>query len=107
MTDSSRNDEHESVPPSERADLTYSLDQNECPSEAVVRAVASLTGTPILDLEPLYEVIDPDHLDGLFGQSRGAEYLQNSSVSFSYNECTVIVTPDAVHVAVSASDSGE
>lgn len=41
------------------------------PSERVVETVAEATATDPLELEPLYDVIDPDALDRLFRPGRG------------------------------------
>lgn len=77
-------------------EVTYEIDGDERPSEAVVRAVASITNTPLLDLEPLYDVIDPEHLDGMFDGPGGA--AAGSSVTFRFNGCRVTVSPETVHV---------
>lgn len=80
------------------SDLTYEIDDDELPSQAVVRAVATLTDTPILDLEPLYHVLDPDHLDGLIEGAEDNTRFYESSVTIDFNGCRVTVTEDAVHV---------
>lgn len=76
--------------------VQYAIDEWEPPSEAVVRAVASVTNTPVLGLDPLYGVVDPTHLDGLFGDGRGAS--EENVVAFDFNGCRVTVTEDAVRV---------
>lgn len=105
MTDDSTDDEREPSPAIASAVLTYTLDEDERPSEAVVRAVASLTDTRVLDLDPLYDMIDIDHLNGLFGESGESELLADSSVTFQFNGCEVTVTPDIVYVRESAGDT--
>lgn len=95
MTDeTTRDDRSENCLSSREAAIEYEID-DEPPSVAVVRAVASLTNTPVLDLEPLYDVVDPDHLDGLFG---GDAALEGSSVALAFNGCRVTVTEDCVFV---------
>lgn len=79
-----------------RRQRVYDRGREEAPSEAVVHAVADLTGTDPLDLEPLYHVIDPDVLDGVF--LRDPEGVVEAEITIEYNECTVTVTPDTVHV---------
>lgn len=79
------------------ADLTYEFD-DERASAAVVRAVASLTNASIVDLDPLYEVIDPEHLDALFGGAHGGTAGTDRSVTFVFHGCRVTVTRDTVHV---------
>lgn len=82
------------------AELTHEIDSDEQPSRAVVRAVASVTNTPVLDLDPLYEAIDPDHLDGICGETNRTERAVESSISFPYNGCRVTVQGDRVFVRV-------
>lgn len=104
MTDNTRDDESQPGPATQSADLTYTLDEDERLSEAVVRAVASLTDTPIIDLDPLYDVVDPEHLNGLFEET---DLRQQSSVTFRFNRCTVTVTPDTVHVRECTDNGSE
>lgn len=104
MPDHSPDDDNGSSPALGSADLTYTLDEDERPSEAVVLAVASLTDTKIIDLDPLYNVIDTDHLDGLFDDSGDTQLLADSSATFPFNGCTVTVTQDTVYVCEHADD---
>lgn len=105
MTDDSPNDKREPSPAIASADLTYTLDEDERQSEAVVRAVASLTDTRVLDLDPLYDVIDTDHLNGLFDDSGDSRLLADSSVTFQFQGCTVTVTQDTVYVRECTGDA--
>lgn len=82
--------------PTGRRQLSYERDRGEAPSEAVVHAVASLTDTDPLELEPLYHAIDPDTLDGVF--ERGPESGVEAEITIEFNDCTVTVTHDIVHV---------
>lgn len=68
----------------------------EPPSRAVVRAVASLTNTPVTELRPLYDVLDPEHLDGVCGGD--ASDGLPCTVSFEYAGCRVTVTGQEVRV---------
>lgn len=77
---------------------TYERASREQPSEAVVRAVASFTGTPVLDLEPLYEAVDPEHLDALFDDSGTGRGARERTITFEYEGCTVAVDRDVVRV---------
>lgn len=76
--------------------LTYAIDDDESPSEAVVKAVSALTGRDVLDLDPLYHIIDPDHVDGVF------ENLDSDAgkteIAFEFNGCHVSVTHEEVAV---------
>lgn len=67
-------------------------DEDESPSEAVLRSVATITGVTAVELDPLYETIDPDALDALFEGNAPA------SVTFFYAGCRVVVEPDRVRV---------
>lgn len=78
--------------------LTYEIDPDEPPSEAVVRAVAALTDTSPLDLDPLYHAIDPDHLDEIFGRATDGTVRAGSSFTFSFNGCEVTVTDEEIRV---------
>ena len=83
--------------------FTYELDEDEQPSEAVVRAVAALTNRSSLDLEPLYDVIDPSHLNELFVETdHGAV---STELSFEFNGFDVTVTHDEIYVR--AADDGD
>jgi len=60
------------------------------PTEAVVRAVATVRGVDPIDLRtPLFEAIDPDALDRLF-----ASPADDLSVSFRYHGHDVTLTAD-------------
>lgn len=76
--------------------LSYERDRGESPSEAVIEAVSDHTGTDPLELDPLYHVIDPDALDGVF--ETAPEDGVDAEVSIRYNGCTVTVTHDEVRV---------
>ncbi|MFC7214321.1 HalOD1 output domain-containing protein [Saliphagus sp. GCM10025334] len=80
--------------------LSYELDADERPSKAVVHAVATLTDTPMLNLNPLYHTIDPEHLDGLITGRKNGESITESSVSFHYNGCQVTVDQHTVRVQI-------
>lgn len=62
-------------------------------SEAVVRAVATVSGHSPLDLPPLQESVDVDALDLLFASSTDIEALR-----FTYAGHDVLVEPARVHV---------
>lgn len=67
MKDSSAtSDEIDDVNQPGTAKVTYEIGDNELPSETVVRATAALMDMSVIELEPLYDAVDPDHLDGLF-----------------------------------------
>ncbi|WP_435177437.1 HalOD1 output domain-containing protein [Halorussus sp. AFM4] len=76
---------------------TYEISAGESPSEAVVRAVAARTDTAPVDLDPLYDIVDPDHLDAMCGTDDGADRVE-SSVTFTFHGCQVSVTRKEVSV---------
>ena len=75
--------------------LTYEIDDDELPSEAVIRAVAAVKNTSVISLDPLFDVIDPDSVDETFAK-RGAP--TSTELTFQFNGCKVTVTADEVHV---------
>ncbi|MFP8952890.1 HalOD1 output domain-containing protein [Natrialbaceae archaeon A-arb3/5] len=82
---------------------TTEIGVDERPNMAVVRAVAAVTGRSPLDLDPLYESIDPDHANRVVdaaGSRRSAVEL-----SFEYGGCAVTVTSDEVTVRLLGADS--
>lgn len=72
-------------------------------SDTVVTAVATATGTDPLELDPLYTVVDPDALDGMFQPSIGAPPT-DLEVRFSMAGCQVTVHADG-EVAVTPPSS--
>ena len=57
------------------------------PSSAVVRAVADATGTDPMDMQPLYEAVDPDALDRFLTHGPTSD----RSLSFRFARCDVTV----------------
>ena len=62
----------------------------ESMSETVVTAVADAKGVDPLDLDPLYDAIDPDALDSLFSTSPGAS-ASPTELRFEMGNCEVVV----------------
>lgn len=85
-------------------DVTYTIDEDERPSVAVVLAVASLTNTPVLELDPLYDVVDPEQLDTVVSDADGD--FEAGPVTFDFGGCRVSVTGDEVRVRERDSDGG-
>lgn len=64
-------------------------------SEAVVRAVSSEKGVDSRGLEPLSSVVELGALNGLFApQLNGSRRRTDGRVEFTFDGCTVRVTPD-------------
>ena len=79
---------------------------DEPPSLAVVSVVADVTDNGPLELEPLYNSIDPDALDGLFQMSRAGPSRTGGQVSFTFEGCDVVVHGDR-QVVVKPPRGGE
>lgn len=67
-------------------------DLDETPAEAVINAVASLTGDDPLEMEPLSSVIDPDALNALLDGDDHAG--KPPEVQFDFHGCRVLVRAD-------------
>jgi hypothetical protein len=59
-------------------------------SQTIVQHVASESETDAIELQPLYEVIDPDALDAIVNSYSSSD----SSMTFTYNDYTVTVDAD-------------
>lgn len=77
---------------------TYRRDgdwESEPVSAAVVEAVSNVTNTPPTELDPLYNVINPDALDLLYKSTYdGTPRVSGGSTTFTYNDCRVTVHAD-------------
>ena len=78
-----------------------------------MRAVATFLDTSPLDLDPLYDAIDPAHLDGIFetdgtsARTDGTSARTDGSVAFAFDDCRVTVTHDEIRVRdIDGGDSG-
>lgn len=82
---------------------------NVCPdgmvSETVIETVAKATGVDPLDLQPLYEVVDPDALDTLFGSSDRSS--RSVAIDFSFGGCRVTVRADGEVTAAPTTATDE
>jgi len=57
-------------------------------SERIVEAVADAKDVSSLELDPLYDVVDPDAMDGLFQAGAAGR------IEFVYEGCKVVVHAD-------------
>lgn len=74
---------------------TFPGEYGELPSTSVVETVAEATGVEATRLRPLYDVIDPDALDRLFGDPPGRSLdAATGLVTFRYEGCDVSVHAD-------------
>ena len=77
-------------------------------SETVVSAVADAKGVDPLDLDPLYDAIDPDALDSIFRHAGAGSTV--TKLSFEMDGCEVLVRGSgevAVSPATGAGDRVE
>jgi hypothetical protein len=80
--------------------------RDERPSGDVVEAVAAAAGTDVTGLPPLYDAVDPDALDRVFGpRADGTRYPTGTCVSFRYEECRVTAETEGITV-VPAAEGG-
>ncbi len=62
-------------------------------SERVILKMATYTNTPLSDLPPIYEAIEPDALDSLFDEYKGTRPLR---VEFAYNGHMIVVAQEEI-----------
>lgn len=79
-----------------RRDIAYERTfERTAPSMAVVEAVARVVDCDPIEVESLYERLDPDALDALFGAGREDPTV---GVSFELNGHPVLVDGDGITV---------
>ena len=61
------------------------------PSTAVIELLAEESGQDPIELDPLYETIDPEALDQLIRGNGANPHDHILAVSFSYNEYAVVI----------------
>lgn len=84
----------------ESGTYTATYDQETTsPSMAVVGAVAGALDTDPLDLDPLFETVETDALDGLLGEAGNGQ----ANVSFTFADCEIEMSGDGeIRLAVQA-----
>ncbi|WP_226040818.1 HalOD1 output domain-containing protein [Natrinema sp. DC36] len=80
-----------------RVECDFALDD---PSHAVVAAIGTLTQTDPLELDPLYQAIDPDALNQMVSATR-----EECQVSFEYADFDVTV--DSTGAIIFEQPTGE
>lgn len=68
--------------------------ENETLTETIVIAVADATGVDPLDLDPLYDSIDPDAIDRAFESTGEGAPATTDQLAFDYAGCEVTVRAD-------------
>ncbi|WP_049916866.1 HalOD1 output domain-containing protein [Halogeometricum pallidum] len=69
-------------------------------TETVIAAVAEANGIEPTDLDPLFDVIDPDALNDIY-RTKWAQSPRSLTVEFQYEGCTVVVRAKKVTVSKS------
>ena len=75
-------------------DAEYEFESDGSPAEVIVEALAEAAEIDPLDLPSLYEFVDPDALDQLFGEHDGAAHA-DALLSFQVETWNVFVRADA------------
>ncbi|WP_339106258.1 HalOD1 output domain-containing protein [Haloterrigena salinisoli] len=80
--------------------IEYTCSEDSPVSQAVIEAVAEASNRDPIELDPLYEYIDPDALNTLF-HSRSSDEVDPDEVylEFTYANYRVAVTANYVHVS--------
>ncbi|WP_254544439.1 HalOD1 output domain-containing protein [Halomarina pelagica] len=68
--------------------------------EAVIDALVDATGTDAVDLDPLFEYVDPDALTALFRPASNGTLPAVTAVRFGYGEYAVTVARDGDVVVI-------
>lgn len=77
--------------------------RSETVSERVITAVSEATGTDPLELEPLYDVLDPDALNAIFAGGASAD----TELRFAMAGCEVVVRGEGNVVVTPPADRTE
>lgn len=79
--------------------VEYTCSEDEPVSHTVIAAVSEVTNCDPIELDPLYEYIDPEALDTIFrSSSTGDTNHDEVCLEFDYKTTRVTVTPDYVHI---------
>lgn len=77
---------------------------------AIPAAIASRSDANVLELDPLWGVVDVDALDAIWGPLDASRWDARTCVTFPYMGYEVSVTPEELHLAPLADgrdDGGE
>lgn len=81
---------------------TFQFDDSDSAADTVVRAIAELQGVDEMDIDPLYEVIDPEALNALFRRRDVGQ--DDITVSFRMNEFRIeLQSEDTVRLVRASS----
>ena len=74
-------------------DAEYESESDVSPTEVIIEALAEAAEIEPIELPPLYEFVDPDALDQLFGEHDGAAHA-DALLSFQVETWNVFVRAD-------------
>jgi hypothetical protein len=72
-------------------------------ADAVVAALAAATNTAPTDIDPLYETVDPDALENLFGARIDGSDRERGRISFHHHNKQVVI--DGTDILVRSATS--
>jgi hypothetical protein len=86
-----------SIESSERTpNVDRSIGETDQFSHVVVEAMAEASGVEVHEISPIYETIDADALDDLFGCRHDGTLRTGGRVAFDHGECEIVVEPGRV-----------
>ncbi|WP_435098852.1 HalOD1 output domain-containing protein [Halorubrum sp. N11] len=74
-------------------DAEYDPESDISPVEATIEALAEAAGVDTLELPPIYDFVDPDAINHLFGKHKGASEAE-TLLSFQVNNWNVFIRDD-------------
>lgn len=86
---------------------TFQLPESAPVSQRVTHAVAETTNTDPLELDPLFNTIDPESINTLFKPTNTGSQRATGSVAFEYAGCDVTVFADGTVDATSCESQIE
>lgn len=74
-------------------DAEYDPESNKSPINTTIEALAEAAGVDTLELPPIYEFVDPDAINQLFGKHNGSSEAE-TMLSFQVNTWNVFIRDD-------------
>lgn len=87
--------------------VTTQLSETGDVATTVLLTVAATTDTPTEELPSLYDVVDPDALNGVFDSGPAGGNRATVEVTFAFADCRVSVDGDAVSVTRMTNGSND
>lgn len=85
--------------------LRHDWRSDESVATAVITGVAAVTNTPPTEMDPLFEILDPDALDQLFASTAGGSSRDDGRISFEIEGCAVTVDATG-EIALTPAEDG-